>query len=1459
MGISLKTAAPATSAPATSAPATSNSYKLTFGNCYIGNTTTKIQYTINCKTNYGDYDGTIYYNDDRITAPSLFNIQITTILPNAGDPLHNTYYVVSAKAITTSSFTVEQDSKIVKNYGDTIEIGSDTLITPKIKQSDVDYPQIKVIFKPTHTIDIDTRYPGLYHYTSEIITDSYYTFGDKSTVIPTASDYEMAYYPAVEGLLFKSYVSIGFNSSSYYDGILYEETVYNSRTGATIKPNSAGRGWSYNYANKVSGYHIAEICTYPYTAYYYGTYNDWLINECYSVLEIKPYSYTRFRYPSTIDRIVKCVDVNSYFSNDNGVTYVQNGSISMASSESKAGRSEIFTLMPNKCVVYDSPAYLQVSIVPSSSGKNDEKYISKVNIHAYTGGKFQGTITMNATEYTTYKYHYKQKEAAYTFTFDVVTRQPKLNIINNSTNKIIPGVSWNFTGGALNKTLTTNYNGTATAIINNAKSEYAAINLTSLSMPEAYRYLCPRSITFKSDGFSTETCLFNTDGTGNDYRKFTYTIGGSTIQQYNYDITANAVFAANAHLTTYVTASGGAWYINVPNFCGNFKTCNKYVTPYEYISSYSEPQFVKASYITSLAISKSVTIQPEASGYAYIGNVIVSKAKADGSGDKTELVSFTSEPESTEYITVVSENTMLDTTYVTYVDVEVGAYNYPVCFGKSSVGNYTVNVNKETVKVTGFDVNTSIKPITYVGEINLAWASPDNTAYELDKYTLAAFIYENAEHTGTPAVKLFNTYFNANTYYYLTNILASENSTFSPYEVFVITPQFKVTAAPAPVSIISKAVSGKNYTISIDSHGKYVSSSDVTVASTYENSYVIFGSIEPEARQYSWDSDNSKLEYISSDETKKITYKGIKKDTRIEKPSDLSGTLSKVVITPAFSNKTTFNISFQRYKPAGGEYVTTPNYTSIKWFDKYINGQSSLASGSNTTVLDTLLPYGDTFGIESITLDDTNYEITKIQSTINNGTTWVDRKLGKSNSWQITGNTTVMPIIEQTVKDMYLHFAQVEFSDYTVVYSIDGTEQSPLNINSNSSGATTVTFKSSSKIIFKSITFESVEYSIDEIIINNTNYSLNTEYNFFNPSANYYDVKVTAKSDYSKIEYKLNVNAQNWTNNISENFKYDVILSDTYFNLKTDKVPTGADTINVSYVSIDSSKYYNVNTMTLPVTYVGTGVPTSPNVDIMFYVDNDTYDYKVKLSGYSPYTATYTSSGDYNWTVPVSKAFELNSQKQISYIVQVSATNYNFRGTLVPYDIKSQTSITTGTVPFGVSKGLKTTYTLTDPATIGVSPENYGIMVSKAQIEVSTDTWQSCKYKLALSPTTIPINKSYATLNICNYNNYYSQTNKVSVKVNGSNAFDNTNNEVALAYLVKIGIPYKLNNPNSTTFSLKITSDYDKSFALYTYEDSASTDYIATSNVKTGILEYSFDIEANKRLTYDTFFIKHIS
>lgn len=1454
MGISLKTAA-----PSTSAPSTSNSYRLYFGNCYIGNTTTKIQYTINCKTNY-DVDSSTYYNNDQINAPDYFNITINTILPNAGDPLHNTDYVVSAKAFTTEKFTVKQGgSTEVKNYGSTIDINSDTSITPIIIQSNVVYPQIKVVFKPTYNkIDINTRYPGLYHYTSAEISASYYTFDYKSTVIPFDYDYEMAYYPAVEGLLFKSCVSIGYKSSSYYDGILYEETFYNSGTGATIKPASAGRGWSYSYANKVSGYHIAEICTYPYTAYYYGTYYGWSIDNCYSVLEIKPYAYTRFQYPSTIDRIVKCVDVNSYFSNNNGVTYVQNGSISMASSETKAGNTEIFTSMPDKCVVYDSPAYLQVSIVPSSSGKGDEKYITKVNIHAYTGGTFQGTITMDATRYTTYKYNYIQKEKAYTFTFDVVTRKPNLNIISKKTT--IPGVSWAFSGGGLSKTLTTDYNGTATATINNSKAEYAAIKVTALSIPETYKYLRPSDIYFKSDGFSSETCNFTADGSGNDYRNFTYTIGGSGIQQYNYDIEAYANFTTNEHLTTYVTAYGGAWFLNVPNFSVKLKTCDKYEKDFDYISSYSKPQFVNESYITSLYISEAVTIQPDASRYAYIGKVIVSKAKADGSGGKTELVSFTSNPKSTYYVTVVSEKTMLDTTYVTYVDVEVGAYNYPVCFGTNSVGKYTVKVNGETVKVSGFDVNTSITPITYVGKINLTLALPENTSYELENYKLSAYIYENAGHTGDYTVDdSFNTYLYADKYYYLNDILTYYDKTFSPYEVFVITPQFKVTAAPAPVSIISKAVSGKYYAISIASTTKYVGLSDVTVASTYENSYVIFGSIIPEARQYSWDSYNSKLEYINSDETDNIIYNGIKEGARIEKPAALSGTLSKVVITPAFSNKTAFNISFQRYKPNGGEYAATPNYTSIKWFDNYISGESSLASGSNTVVLDTLLPYQDTFGIESITLDDKNYEITKIQSTIDNGVTWVGRTLGKSNSWEITGDTTVMPIIEQTVKEMYLHFGSVGYSDYTVVYSIDGTEQSPLNINSASSGASTVTFKSSSKIIFKSITFESVEYSINEIIINNTNYYLNNEYNFFNPSANYYDVKVTAKSDYSKIEYKLNVNAQNWTNNISKNFKYDVILSDTYFNLKTDKVPTGADTINVSYVSIDSANYCNTATMTLPVTYVGKGVPTSPNVDIMFYVDNDMYDYKVKLSGYSPYTATYTSSGDYNWTVPVSKAFELNSQKQISYIVQVSATTYNFRGTLVPYNIKNQTSITTGSVPFGVSKGVKTTYTLTDPATIGVAPENYGIMVSKAQIEVSTDTWQSCKYKLALSPTTVPVNKSYATLNICNYNNYYSQTNKVSVKVNGSNAFDNTSNEVALAYLVKIGIPYKLNNPNSTTFSLKITSDYDKSFALYTYEGSASTDYIATSNVKTGILEYSFDIEANKRLAHDTFFIKHIS
>ena len=1431
----------------TSAPSTSQGISCTlyFGDCKISNTDKFIQYKIYSKQSFSTFES-ISYNYETITSSDIFTAYINTILPNAGDPLKNDNYVVSTYKLSTNNFTVS-NSTYTKKYGEYILVGGVVTVTPNITTLDEKYDTGYFVFTNNKVINVSTANPELYYYITYTY-NYYYGFGYTSTIIPTNEDtVDMCEYPSVEGLLFKSRISVGYNSRSYYDGILYEARTYIDGVGDTI----TARCWSYSYAHKVSGRHIAEIYTDSYTII--KGHNK----IKYTYFYVIPYVHTRFQYPATIDRIVKCVDVNSYFSNDNGSSYVQNGSIIMASSESKAGTTEIFNSLSEYCVLYGSPAYLQVSIVPSTTGNNDENYITKVNIHAYEGGKFQGTITMDATKYNTYKYNYTQKENAYTFTFDVVTRQPQLKIIKKSSDKI-PGVSWTFTGGALSKTLVTDNNGEATYSINNSKSEYAAIKVTSLTIPEAYKYKRPSSITFISNDFSTETCSFTTDGSGNDYRNFSYTIGGSSIQQYNYDITAYAVFADTEHLTTYVTAYGGAWYLNVPDFSVSLRTCGSNVTQYNYVSSYSGSHFVNASYITSLEISKTITLLPAAAGYAYIGNVIVSKAKEDGS-DKTELTSFTSDPKSTEYITVVSEDTMLNTTYVTYVDVEVCAYHYPVCFAASTVGNYSVNVNNQTFNVSEFDKAQTITPITYIESINLKWATPVNTTYELDNYNLYAYIYGNTDHTGSYTYELIPTKFYANTNYKLIDIVTDYNDTLNPYELFVISPVFKVTPEPSDVIITAKAVSGKEYDMGIDGTFKHIGSSDSTVATIKENGSTTIGTIKPTARQYSWNSDGGKIEYINSDGTTETTYNVIKENTTITKPDDFSGTLSQVVITPAFNTKTTFNIAFERYKTTGGEYATTPNYSSIKWFDNYnLSGDVSVNKEINGIVLDTLLPYGDTFGIESITLDDENYKITKIQSTTNKGTTWVDRKLGKSNAWLITGDTTVMPIIEQTVKDMQLKFLPVTASDYTVVYSIDGTEQSPLNINSKSSGVSTVTFKSSSKIVFKSITFASVEYSIDKITINNTNYDLNNEYTFFNPSANYYEVKVTEKSDYSKIEYKLNVNAQSWTDNISEHFKYDVILSDSYFNLKTDTLPNGADSINAYYVSIDSSKYNNVNTMTLPVTYVGTGIPTSPNVDIMFYVDNNTYDYKVKLSGYSPYTATYTSSGDYNWTVPVSKAFELNSQKQISYIVQVAATKYNFRGSLVPYDIKNQTSITSGIVPFGVLKGVKTTYTLTDPSTIGVSPENYGIMVSNAQIEVSSDTWQTCKYKLALSPTVIPVNKSYTTLNICNNNSFERPIYKVSVKVNGSNAFDNKNNEVALAYLAKIGIPYKLNNPNSTTFSINITSYLSRKFSL-SYNESGK-DYFVTSSYD-GSLEYSFTISANASISkeYSTFFINYIS
>lgn len=1426
-------------------------YTLSFGAYSISGN--NIQYRIYSRPSFTS-DTKIYNNDATVSGQEVFTIQVNTIYPNGGDPISNNNYVVSANKCTTSNFNVTINGKTsTLNYGDNVAVLSDTTITPNITTLSPKYAVGYFVFENNKQLNVSNAKPELYNYYAQS-NGTYYTFGATSSIISTDCEtYNMCIYPSVEDLLYRTYISITYNSTSYYDGILYEASLYNSDTGQTIV-GSLASGWSYNYPNKVSGRHIAEIYTYADTLTTTDNTYNYGFEDVYTKFEIKPYSYTRFKYPEAINKPEQCVDVVSYFSNDGGITYVQNGGIDMASSVSKAGTTEIFTSMPDKYVVYGSPAYLQVSIVPSPNGKSDENYITKVNIHAYVGDKFTGTKTMDATKYSTYKYKYTQKEKAYTFTFDVTTRAPKLNIVKAHSGESVVS-SWAFSGVALTKTLTTNNNEQASSDISNIKSEYAAIKLNSLSISEAYRYLKPLQIVFKSNDFDAQTVSFKTDGTGNDYRNFTHYIGGNNIQQYNYDITASADWVKNDKLITYVTPNGGAWYQNVPDFSFNINTSSSYATDFLYKGNSSSTQYTNYAYITSLKVAKNVTVQPEAVGYAYIGNVTVSRAEKDGV-NKLKLVSFTAIPNSSEYVDAVSENTMPNASYVTYIDVEVCAYHYPICFLNSNIGQYTINVNNQTVTVTEFDKYKSITPITYAGTINLAWANPDNNKYELKEYSISVYKYNNRDYTGAYSNSVLAEELQANTDYTLVNLLPAYSNTIDPCDLFVISPVFQVTPAPANVTITSKAV-GKEYDITIGQNNKHVSSSsDTVVASMLETESVTIGTVKPTARQYSWNSGSSTIAYTNTGGTT-VTKTGIKENDAIKQPSDLSGSLSKVVIMPAFSDKTTFNVSFQRYKQTDGTWMTAPNYSYIKWCDYYISGSFALTSGSNSISLDTLLPSGDTFGIESITLDSNKYEITKIQSTIDGGKTWTDRAFGKTNAWKITANTTVMPVVKQVDKKMYLNFLPVAESDYTVVYSVDGTEQSQLYVDKSSSGVSTVTFQSSSKIIFKSITFTSVEYSLNSIIINNTNYSLNKEYPFYNPSANYFDVKVTAKADYSKINYKLNINAQSWTDNISGHFLYDVILSDEYFKLETEK-PAGAHAITASYVTIDSSEYNNVNTMTIPVTYTGEGVPTSPNVDIMFYVDTVSYNYKIKSSGYSPYTASYTKSGNYNWTVPVSKAFEFNSQKSISYIVQVSATKYDFRGELVPYDVKNQKSFINNSTSFGLKPGEKTTYTLADPTTVGISPENYGIMVSKSQINVN-NTWQNCKYKLALSPTTIPIEKSYVTLSIFDYNNYNNPIYKVSVKVNGVNAFGNKNNEVVLTYITQISIPYKLNNPNKTNISITITQNsvapYNK-FGLS--ENKEGSDYFAVSDTATGVLQYSVDVLPNSSIT-PTFFIKYIS
>lgn len=1331
---------------------------------------------------------------------------------------NNNYYINNKKQSIGNNINIDNNSTIspVLDYVTTFSTYQVAYIFNDVTLIPLDR---YVIFDSTYNVSSDPSSPDYYRMVREWVNEYYY----KNNSI-TPSFYFRERTP------FCSYTYSSVNNSTYYDGIA--NSIYNNNT-------LLCRAYSNGVSNN------------KYYAFISCYIND--VNNVKNI--IKPYAYTRFKYPSTIDRNIQCIDVSSYFSGDNGITYVQNGSVSLKDSTSKAGTTDIFTSMSNKCVIYDSPAYLQVSIVPSSN--DDEKYIKQVNIHAYSnnGTKFIGTKTINVTNNKIGKYEYTQRENAYTFTLNVVTRVPQLNIKNSSDKKVVDGITWSFIGGALSKDVTTNNNGLATVDINNSKSDYAAIQAKSLSMPEKYRCLRPSSIYFKSNDFDNESNSFGTGANDIDYRNFSYYIGTSSIKQYNYDITAYARFVENDKIISYITPNGGAWCINVPNFSINYKTSVSYSTAYEYTNNDKRYVYSNAAYFTSMQIHKSVTVEPSASGYAYIGDVTIYYAK-NGSSDKTKLVSFTSEPDSNEFIDVINENTIPNTTYVTYIDAMVCAYKYRVCFTTNSVGKYSVCVNNTNLTISEFSItNNTIAPITYVENINLAWAVPDNDKYEFDKYLIYAYVFKTYDYSGSYNTSTFAPNLSANTNYKLIDLLESAAiTTLSPYELFVIEPHFKVTAAPLEVTVKSKAV-GKEYDISINNTTKHVGdSSDIIVASMKSTGSITMGTIKPTYRQYSWNSGSSTITYTNSGGTN-VTKTGIKENDEIKKPSDLSGELSSVLITPAFSNKTTFNVSFQRYKPTGGTFAPSPNYSEIQWCDTYISGTTSLTSGVNNTILDTLLPSGDKFGIESITLDDTeHYKITKIQSTIDNGNTWTNRTLGNSNAWVITANTTVMPIIEEVTKYISLNFLPVADSDYTVKYSVNDTAKTDLYVGKDSSGKSTDTFATTDTIKFKSITFKSKEYSINKITINDKEYKLYTNYTFkdVSSSGNSLNVNVTAKADYSKIEYKLNINAQNWTDNVSENIMYDVILSDAYFNLGTG-LPERAYAINSSYVTIDSADYNNEATMTIPVTYVGSGKPEQPSVDIMFYTDMSSYKYKVKSTNYSPYTASYTDSDDYNWTVPVSKAFELNSQKSISYIVQVYAYQYNFRGSLVPYDVENQRTITDNSIYFGVAKGSKITYTLAEPTTVNIKPENYGIMVSKSQIEVSSGTWKDCKYKLTLSPTVIPIVKSYSSLTIFHNNSYkiggeYVKY-AVSVKSNGTPIFNNKNNEAFITtYYGRVAVPYKLNNPNNTKIDITITSldtsTSAKSFKI-TY-DINGKDII--SKTTTGVLNQSIEVPPNSSI-----------
>ena len=1127
---------------------------------------------------------------------------------------------------------------------------------------------------------------------------------------------------------------------------------------------------------------------------------------------IIPFAYSRIKYPDLTDRFNKCVKFTSTYTGEDGSS-VENAYIKFNDKNTDSSNKTEYLSSVGKYIMYGASSTFTASIYnPSSSSQADNsEYIESVKIHAYTDNntKFAGTATSSNK---VANYTFTQRASAYTANIEVTTRAPKLKIITSKTGAdttgkltVLRNVTFSFDNGVSCKTGAT---GTGSTNI----SRDTELKLSSVTIgDEQNQYL-------KCGSFNIYT--YNYEGTNTDNKTYNTASNVAVSGKTFYDIELLPFYTANDKTT--ITVNKPAQINGMqPVFSFSYSTSKTYTG-----TAISGGATVSA-YCTSFKITNnSVTVSPDQHDYCYINSLTA----ASGTTVLSTITDFNKDTDTA--ILTTSSNDIKNIT----ITAGVQAYRMPLSFINSTdAKDYTVTINNTSLaKITSQNQKQKYSDIAYNDSFIINSINADDTKYEVKSVNLITYVHTTSLDDSTYTVKTLSD---------LTNVIGSAKSiysfvnsvTISPLCEYMVQPVFEKAKEPDPVTITAAYISGVPYYIKTDNmtNSYYVSSADSSITSIKENDSTTIESVTPAYRYY--ELSNSSVIYKNDlgTETPQTNINLI--NYKIQKPSSMSNMLASVKITPAFNKKQTYKLIFN--------YSDTSYNFYINYNDDGTKGAS--VTSTNTNIISDAIT--DTqISINSIAVSNkSGYAVSKIM--YKHGTQGTQKEASLPCDLTFSSNDIIIkPVIEQTTHIVNVTFNNNTDTDYTIKYYIgdNGSERSQVV---STDTKVIISASSTDTITITSITTANIVYVYNGFNIGEDTGSLNVKYALKEDMS----ITVLTKYDPSRKVYYLNVDAEQWTENVGDNFNYNVLLSNSYFKFNTsEQVTQQGVTVSSAVTSIDSSEYNNVSTLNLPVTYTGSGIPGNPSMKIMMSSASDYY-YVTEVN-YNPYVASYKDGADYHWSVPVSGAFERNDVKPEQYGMLVRAIKYKFSGVAVPYDtsVSREAADTTLASSFNVAVNAGTTFIpMASPSDAGIDANNYGILLKDTKIWYTDTQYAPCKCKLSVMTTTLPATKIYNEVIIGNNKGadtgFYASIIISLTNTDTGDASEPFGGELILSPGGSISMPYKAGSNITVTITVKQTAGDNISFNVYQNNDAnVITSAQAGATAVTAPIELTEDISS---------------